>query len=425
MKTLPLLKRYRNVVLMTTLGFSTIGSAAQSLTEEQQLGQLLYQDKNLSLKRNQSCATCHSLQTLAHKKNIMGIVPSFVDPLNIKQGTAISKGSVIGATGNLNTPMSAYAAYAPKFHWDSEQELYIGGQFWNGRASNLIEQAQKPLLNPAEMAMPNEWAVVSRLKENPIYQALFLKLYHIDLATILDAETHTNTPPAEINKTYKKLATAIASFEKSPLFNKFNSKFDYVLFGMTQLTAKEKQGLVLFKGKAQCSACHTIEIKVASNGKLLPPLFTDFSYDNIGLPRNTTIPNNPQPNLGLGGRDDIEHPETELGKHKVMTLRNIALTAPYGHNGVLKTLEQVVHFYNTRDTLKVISDNQPAEFAKTGWPMPEIAENVNREELGDLKLSSTEEQAIVAFLKTLTDDYPLWGKDSNVPVGTPSPFYQE
>ncbi|MGZ8227574.1 MAG: cytochrome-c peroxidase [Methylococcaceae bacterium] len=411
----------RRIITITLLIISFDSYAKVNLTDKQQLGKLLYNDKNLSLNRNQSCASCHSLRPLANNNSVTGIVPGFVDPLNVRYGTVVSSGSVAGAKGNLNAPMTAYAAYAPKFHWDKEQGLYIGGQFWNGRANNLTEQAQKPLLNPVEMAMPSEWAVVSSLKENAQYQILFQQLYGVDLATVPDVQANAETP-AVIKEIYRDLANAIAGFEKSAVFNKFNSKFDFVLFGMTQLSPSEKQGLALFKGKAQCAACHTIDINVAANGRLLPPLFTDFSYDNIGLPRNVNIPNNPEPDLGLGGRTDIDNPEAELGKHKVMTLRNIALTAPYGHNGVLKTLEQVVHFYNTRDTLKTIPTNKHAEFAKTGWPAPEVAENVNRDELGNLGLTAEEEQAIVAFLQTLTDSYPLWGNDPRVPVGTPSPF---
>lgn len=158
---------------------------------------------------------------------------------------------------------------------------------------------------------------------------------------------------------------------------------------------------------------------------MLPPLFTDFTYDNIGLPRNVKIPNNPEPDLGLGGRYDIAQADPEgleTGKHKVMSLRNIALTPPYGHNGVLATLEQVVHFYNTRDTLGMVADNKSLSFGKTGWPEPEVAENVNHDELGNLGLTAEEEKAVVAFLKTLTDDYQRWGHDKNVPPGSSSPF---
>jgi cytochrome c peroxidase len=221
------------------------------------------------------------------------------------------------------------------------------------------------------------------------------------------------------------MAKAISALEQSPVFNKFNSKFDYVLAGKTKFTQIEKDGFDLFNRKAKCAACHVSEKTSDEEGNVIPPMFTDFTYDNIGLPRNVKIPNNPEPNSGLGGRTDIAALDTEgeeIGKHKVMSLRNIALTAPYGHNGVFATLEQIVHFYNTRDTLGWVSDNQDSGFAISGWPDPEIPRNVNHDELGNLGLTADEEKAIVAFMKTLTDDYPKWGRDRHVPPGTPSPF---
>lgn len=406
------------------LSISPVGNAQNTLTYEQTLGKLLYKDNNLSVNRNQSCATCHSLRPLTDGG---AAAPAFVDPSNVATGTPVSLGSIAFATGALNAPSVGYAAFSPGFHKDEQEGLYVGGQFWNGRANDLVQQAKKPFLNPAEMAMPNEWAVVSRLKENPDYKRLFWQVYQVDLNTVPHIKTalFNEQTPESVKAIYHKMAVAIAEFEKSSAFNKFNSKFDYALAGKTQLSPVEKQGLVLFNDKAKCSACHISEAGADEKGRVTPPLFTDFTYDNIGLPRNVKIPGNPRPDLGLGGRPDIKTRDPngdELGKHKVMSLRNIALTAPYGHNGVLATLEQVVHFYNTRDTLGTVADNQSPEFATTGWPAPEIGKNVNHDELGNLGLTANEEKAIVAFLKTLTDDYPEWGKDPLVPPGTPSPF---
>jgi hypothetical protein len=114
----------------------------------------------------------------------------------------------------------------------------------------------------------------------------------------------------------------------------------------------------------------------------------------------------------LGGRPDIvaAMPDgSQVGLHKTMSLRNIAITPPYGHNGVFSNLEQVVHFYNTRDTLGRVGSNTNAGFGIMGWPPPEISSNLNVAQ-------------IVAFLETLTDNYPAMGGDPNVPPGTPSPF---
>lgn len=386
-------------LLFLLLACATASPSQAALTPEQQLGKLLYRDKNLSLNKNQSCNSCHSLNFTGGEQ-----APGFIDPENFKKGTPVSSGSIPFAAGLLNAPSVGYAAYSPDFHYDADEGLYVGGQFWNGRSIDLIEQAKQPFLNPREMAMPNAAAVVGRLLKRKLYQRLFERVYDLDLrdkALIGSSEG--------INQIYDALAKAIAAFEKTRRFNKFNSKFDYFLAGKTELAPIERQGLELFNGKAGCSACHISEPSIALDGNTVPPLFTDFTYDNIGLPRNVNIPGNPEPDLGLGGRADIAAVDPngeQIGKHKVMSLRNIELTPPYGHNGVLKTLEEVVHFYNTRDTLGSVADNNDSQFGKNGWPEPEVPVNMNADELGNLGLSQEEEKAIVAFLKTLTDNYP-------------------
>ncbi len=396
-----------------------------ALTPEQALGKLLYEDVNLSLHRNQSCATCHSLAATPGTLP----TPGFVDPVNLTKGTVVSAGSVSGRFGVLNAPSAGYAAFSPFFHWDADEKLYVGGQFWNGRAATLAEQAKQPFLNPVEMAMPSAWAVVTRVKQNPEYVKRFAAVYGLDLKPIAaraDAPASA-MPPAGVLAAFDRLAQAIGSFEKSRTFNRFTSKFDYYLAGKIRLSKLEQQGLELFEDeKSQCSACHTSKPGAAPDGGILPPLFTDFTYDNLGVPRNANIPGNPPPDPGLAGHPLIAGQPmaaNERGKHKVMGLRNIAVTAPYGHNGVFRTLEQIMHFYNTRDTKpEVCTDNNDPRFGKTCWPAPEIRENMNTEELGNLKLSEREEEALVAFMKTLTDGYPDWGNDPKVPPGTPSPF---
>ena len=181
------------------------------------------------------------------------------------------------------------------------------------------------------------------------------------------------------------------------------------------MTAQEAWGLELFEGKALCAECHTSE--KGPNGEL--PLFTDFTFDNLGVPKNPENPfygmdtvylDNGDPinpdgaswiDPGLGGFLETTEwaylASQNMGKHKVPTLRNVG-KAPgknypkaFMHNGVFKSLEEVVHFYNTRDV--------------EAWPAPEVADNVNTDELGDLRLTADEEAAIVAFMKTLSDGY--------------------
>jgi cytochrome c peroxidase len=418
------------LITLTIVSCCSQGNANDKLIYEQLLGLKLFNDKNLSLNRTQSCSSCHSLVGLSGASTPLDRVTGFVDPDNVKDGTPVSNGAVLGRKGSLNAPSVSYATHSPFFHWDEKEGLYVGGQFWNGRANTLAEQAKQPFLNPVEMAMPNKWAVVNRVRENRAYRKLFQLAYGINLVTVPDYPKQKEIRikiPASVDKVYNHIAKAIGEFEKTELFNRFNSKFDYVLAGMTLFTPLERKGFELFNDekKGNCAACHISEPEHGEYGQLKPPLFTDFTYDNIGLPRNVLIPNNPEPSPGLGGRKEIAKIDpagNEMGKHKVMSLRNIAATPPYGHNGVFSTLEQTVHFYNTRDTLGEVPDNRDPGFGITGWPKPEILRNVNRDELGDLKLTKEEELAIVAFMKTLTDDYPAWGNDQLVPPGTPSPY---
>ncbi|MGO8701118.1 MAG: cytochrome-c peroxidase [Limisphaerales bacterium] len=395
---------------------------------EQTLGNLLFTDPNLSLNRNQSCSTCHSLAPATDPVTQLPFgTPGFVDPLNVLNGTPVSAGSTAGDFGSLNAPSVGYAAFSPDFFWDPVAYVYTGGLFWDGRATNLEAQAAAPLLNPVEMGMPSEWAVVTRLKENTNYVSLFQQIYGLDLGAIPagDLASATNAPPGAVPAVYAAATQAIAEFERSPVFNRFTSKFDFWLAGLTTLNSNELSGYNLFNGRANCADCHVNYEGVDSFGNPTPPLLTDFSYANVGSPRNWNIPGTPAPDPGLGGRPDIAAamPDgSQLGLHKTMSLRNIAITPPYGHNGVFSNLQQVVHFYNTRDTLGRLDANTNAGFGITGWPPPEISSNLNVAEIGNLRLSAAEEAQIVAFLETLTDNYPAIGGDPNVPPGTPSPF---
>ncbi|WP_444924366.1 cytochrome-c peroxidase [Microbulbifer sp. DLAB2-AF] len=356
------------------------------LPDRVKLGFLLYNDLNISARRNTGCVTCH-----AHSAGFAD-PRSAADPVNMP----VSPGSEPGKFGTRNAQTAAYATFSPPFHWDEQNQTYVGGQFWDGRANSLKDQAIGPPLNPLEMAMPNKEAVLARLAENPVYLEAFRRLYGVDLKW------------PQVEMVYPKFGAAIGSFEPTDEFAEFNSKYDYYVAGKIDLTPQEQLGLQLFNGKAKCSNCHSSK----------PPanyphaLFTDFTYDNLGLPVNPRIAglhgvDSLPLDLGLGGRPEIaaKHPDgSQNGKFKVPTLRNIEITPPYGHNGVFATLEQIVHFYNTRDTLGEVPDATDPNFGITGWPKPEVPKNVNRAELGNLGLTDEEEAAVVAFLKTLTDD---------------------
>lgn len=418
------------VFFFILFSFSTFAS---SLTFEQRLGKKLFTDINLSNQRNQSCESCHSLSRVKVPTEVrpnsfkMRRQPAlgFVDPENVQHGTSVANGSLVRKFGSLNPPSIGYAAFSPDFHWDGE--LFIGGQFWNGRAKDLVEQAKVPFLNPVEMAMPTEWSVIERLREKGIYRWLFKRIYGIKLKNI-------NEGDAEVAIAFEAMAKAIASFEKSRIFNRFDSKFDYEAAGMTSYNESEQRGADLFDGDAKCNLCHITD-GIAGEGT--PALLTDFSYDNLGTPFNPLIPGSPKADAGLLGNPNLDAVRGESspiadveGRHKVMSLRNIELTAPYMHNGVFKTLKEVVHFYNTRDTLPTCSkpnDVTNPGFATTCWPSGEFHSTRNTEELGDLELSEQDEDDLVAYLKTFTDNYPKWGnslgkRDRNVPRGKPSPF---
>ena len=199
-----------------------------------------------------------------------------------------------------------------------------------------------------------------------------------------------------VDSLYSYITDALAAYQSSKEVNPFSSRFDAYKKGNYTLTAQEKVGLDLFENKGLCAECHILERDVIARRTL----FTDHTYDNLGIPKNPENPHYCVPqeyflltpdsiDLGLGA---IVRKVEENGKFRVPTLRNVELTAPYGHNGYFKTLEEIVHFYNVRD---VSDEFPPAEYPAT----------VNKDELGNLGLTPEEEAALVAFMKTLTDGY--------------------
>lgn len=357
------------------------------LSEKAQLGRAIFFDPSLSEPAGQSCASCHDS---SH---------AFADP---DKNAFTSKGVVGPLIGSRNTPSLMYSSFSPKFHYDDKEELYLGGQFWDGRASTLEEQAKGPFVNPLEMANPDGKTVVAKVRRAG-YAHMFEQVF--GQGALADDE-----------KAYDRISEALAEFQRTKQFAPFTSKYDAYLAGETKLTGQEMRGLRLFEAedKGNCAACHPS--KSGPNGE--PPLFTDFSYDNLGVPRNPDnqfyrLPEkfNPAGTLfvdrGLGGALGNQ---SEDGKFKVPTLRNIAITGPYTHNGYFKTLQGVVAFYNDRDVRPQCGSNMVTEsdaMKQKCWPVPEVLVNVNREELGNLKLTQREIEDIVAFMKTLTDGYSL------------------
>jgi cytochrome c peroxidase len=393
-------------LLFVFIAFGIVSSQAKSddtgLTPMEQLGKHLFFDK-ISSPDSMSCADCHAPDV------------GFTGPVGgINKHGAVYRGAVPQRFGNRKPPSAAYATLSPIFHYDAGEELFIGGNFWDGRATGeklgnpAADQALGPFLNPVEQNNASKAAVLEQVASSK-----YAGLWEMVWGEPVSYETE-----ADIEKNYDRIGLAIATYENSSEVNQFSSKYDYYLQGEAELTEQEAWGLELFEGKGLCALCHISQ--PGPDGE--SPLFTDFTFDNLGVPKN---PDNPFYSMdtvylddgtpinpdgaawidpGLGGfllthLDPAYQAKAadNWGKHKVPTLRNVDKRSgnnfpkAFMHNGVFKSLKEVVHFYNTRDV--------------ESWPPPEVAQNVNTDELGNLGLTDEEEDAIVAFMKTLSDGY--------------------
>lgn len=373
-----------------------IGPAmAAPFTQEEQLGKALFFDTGLSHNGTQSCGSCHNPSA------------SFTDP---DKSHPTSQGDNPNLFGKRNAPTAGYAAFSPTFHFDTDEGLWVGGQFLDGRASTLEEQAKAPFVGVLEMGLGSHAEVIDRLKNGPV-AGLFLNVYG---PTAFD----------DVEGAYDNLSKAIAAYERTSELSPFTSKYDAYLRGEVQLSPHEKRGMELFNDpmKGNCAACHISE--PGPNGE--PPLFTDFTYDNIGIPKNydsdfLNLPTEFNPDgvdfsdLGLGGT--VDDPDL-YGAFKVSTLRNIALTAPYSHNGYFSSLLEIVDFYATRDVKPVCPDSHiSADDAETigCWAKAEFGDTMNVDELGNLPLTDLDKLDIVAFLNTLTDGFDPGAPSTDIP----------
>jgi len=401
-------------ILVTLAGVA----ASEDLTPNQQLGKSIFFDDNLSINRNQSCAACHAAE----------VGWTGPDTLIDSHGS-VYEGSIPGRFGDRKPPSAAYATTSPILHF--EKGLWVGGNFWDGRATGeklgnpAADQAQGPFLNPAEQALPDSACVVYR-----VCTAAHPAAYPVSFEDVWGAGACDITWPADIdtacateggmvalspddraksNTNYDHIALSIAAYEDSPEVSAFTSQFD-----LGKLSKQAQRGHALFQGKGKCKKCHI------STGK--KPLFTDYTFDNLGVPKNPENPvyedNSGFIDEGLGAflRATGYPPEVwepELGKQKVPTVRNVAkapspdFVKAFAHNGYFKSLRGIVHFYNTRDVKPVCPGDytEAQALAADCWPAPEVMENVNTSELGNLGLTADEEDAIVAFLESLSDGF--------------------
>lgn len=400
---------------LTTLLLAFASSAA-ALTDMEDLGGKIFKDLNLSINQNQSCKTCH------HPSAGFADPENRLDPINFP----VSTGSVTTSFGGRNAPSAAYAGFSPPLT-KAPDGVWIGGMFWDGRATGkilkdpdsgenlndpLAEQAQGPFFNPVEMALelmiegtPDVKKLVDRVLSSN-YKKLFLKVFP---NTLYWYNTEKN-----YDAIFVYIAQAIAAYERSVDVTRFTSTFDdfwracqadginvadigintdIAMVPQGILSQGQLNGLALFNGKAGCANCHVTFSEYAdASGNPLPPLFTDHSYDNLGIPVNPRV----EELSGVAPQDyglyNTVLEEEQKGKFKVPTLRNVAKSAPYGHNGFFATLDLITNFYNERD----VTDGPWSSF------YPEVPENVSSE-LGSLGLTPQEEMQIVAFMHSLND----------------------
>lgn len=351
---------YAALVSLTFTGTAAMADGTD-LSDMERLGKRLYNSTELSLDRTQSCATCH------HR------TAGYADPVNAKDpyNSFVSLGDNLVDKGGRNAPTAAYCGFSPILD-QNENGDWQGGMFWDGRATGetlgdpLAEQAQGPPLNPVEMNMPDVQTIISRIEASNM-ASLFIKVFGPD--ALKDADT-----------AYNALAEAIASYERSAEVSPFNARFD-----SGNLSAQEEAGFALFMNN--CASCHSTQIVANAPG----PLFTNYQYENIGVPTNEalladegSVYDGNDRGLGyvIAGED---------GKFKVPTLRNIARTAPYSHNGYFPTLQAMVSFHNSRDV------------PEANWPAAEIQTNLNTVDTGNMGLTPAQIDDIVVFLYSLTD----------------------
>ena len=378
------------------------------------VGQLIFNDTALSVSGKQACSTCHV------SSNAFAATDGLSTPLG---------GPNMDERGLRSAPSLMYASFIPAFHYGSDGSP-LGGLFRDGRAATLQAQAQQPFVTSFEMANATPSDVLDKLKTRP-YISQFTAVFGPDVL---------NDPTAAL----ASIGSALAQYETEDAeFHPFSSKFDAVQAGKAQFTAAEQAGFALFVNptKGNCTACHP----ATKNGSI-PAMFTDFSYDNIGIPRNWTIPSNQaasklayvpingttlgSPNysyydMGLCGPLRMDGIATSLcGQFRVPTLRNVALKQHVFHNGEFSNLSDAVTWYATRDTNPThwyrTEDGSSADVAYNDLPQIYDA-NINIVEvpynpLIAPTLTASEINSIVVFLCTLTDGY-----DPSNPTAAPNP----
>jgi cytochrome c peroxidase len=365
---------------------TTASAETEKLQEAKVLmGEKLFNELTISSSGNLACASCH-----AKDRGHADLEGVFL-PLG---------GKMLTSQGLRSSPSLEYLNANLGFRFDALGQP-TGGFTWDGRADTRQQQAHAPLFDAKEMANESEASLVSKLKALSYYNE-FAELFGVAPASSDSAIITLLTQALEVYQ------SGDADYER------FSSKFDAVQAGTAVFTAQEARGLAIFNDprRGNCASCHS-STPDPTTGKVL---FTNFSYHALGLPRNTSSATLDASffDLGLCGpnRTDLSQRNDLCGKFKTPTLRNIALTAPYFHNGVIATLEDAVDFYVTRDT-------QPARwYPSVNGQVQQFNDlpaqyhgNVNRQAPfgspvnGRPHITAQEAADLVRFMHTLTDGY--------------------
>lgn len=355
--------------VLSTVWFVPATADAQAVEPLTELGQQLFFDTDLSLNRTQSCASCHNPDR------------AFTDTRPNQVLSAASTGADGLSLGDRQAPALTYGNYSPELH-EVEPGVYAGGQFWDGRALSLEQQAISPLYSPLEMALPDASALRDRLLEKDFYRQAFRQLFTPDIFE----------QPDVLHEAFGK---AVAAFQRTPVFSSFDSRYDRYLRGELQPTLQEMIGMGLFFSRdfANCSHCHQLNAVPNTPGET----FSNYRYENIGLPVNSQL------RAANGkGADFVDPGFMQQGRFKVPGLRNVAVTSPYMHNGVFSELRTVLLFYNKFNTTGGTSQINP----ETGqpWGEPEVDGHRDMVKLNaGIPLSSRHMDALEAFMRMLTD----------------------
>jgi cytochrome c peroxidase len=469
------------------------------------LGGLLNFDTTMSPFEDQACSFCHMPYA-----GFSGPIPSVNLTMVAYPGTYHYRAA------KRTAQRYTYSPYFPVLSYNQGQNLFFGGNFWDGRATGYklqsadSEQAQHPPVDPLEMGNPDTACIAYKISQAP-YRPLFELVWGASFdikfpantakicstpngAAILgDTATPIKLSPADRTKAdniYNHWAQSISFFEHSTDVSPFTSKFDAFLVGKYTMTADEMAGYKLFDGKGNCNSCHvdgrstTLTSGQTDTGNTPggQPIFTCFGYANEGLPLNPRVSlfyestpdkfgftpnpdgrryrdlgfgnflrNGPQSGPDPNASNWLQLAPSTDGQFQVATTRNVAMTprqcptteagqvGPNGpipyfqkeffHNGYIKSLKQLVHFYNTRDSVPNPNGYKTYEYPVTSghcpsgtveretcWPKPEVPNNIDMT-TGALGLTDKEENQIVAFLQTLTDGFTKPYKNADTFTG--------